>query len=199
MTADEFLEWHERQELSYEYEDGFPVLRDPVPDPRDPTRMMTGATREHRRVVINIATALHPQAQRSGCRVDASDGAVWTVEDRFRYPDVMVSCGPEPEDRFKEWPSVIFEVISPGSALKDATVKRAEYEHVPTLNLYVLVDPMRVHVVLYERGEMEWSISSLTTMDDRVEVTDPPLSLSLAEIYEGLNPMPSHPTVNQRN
>ena len=193
MTPDEFLAWNERQELSYEYENGFPVLRDPVPDPRHPARMMTGASREHRTVVMNIATALRPQVRGTGCRVDASDGAVWTLEDKFRYPDVMVSCEPEPDDRFKERPFLVFEVISPGSALQDATTKKREYEQAPSVRFYILVDPLRMHVVLYERAEGDWAMTSMTSLDDRIVIDAPPLSLSLADIYDEMDPLPPHP------
>ena len=195
MTPDEFLDWVERQDLAYELVDGRPVLRDPVLDPADPARMMTGASRAHRRIVVNMALALGPQAKAAGCHVDTSDGGVDVGDGGVRFPDVMVSCDPHPDNDKCELPALVIEVLSPSTALIDTTVKLRQYQALEHVRTIAIVDPQRVAVVTYTRTGDGWDMRGLFSLEDAVQVDQPPLALKLADIYDQLDPLPAHPGI----
>ena len=191
MSVAEFHEWNERQELGYELVDGFPVPRDPVPDPNDPARMMTGAARPHRRVVINIVLAIGPQLDDTNCAVDASDGAVVSADGQSRYPDVMVSCDPDPDDLYKENPVMLFEVTSPRTKMADRVDKLDEYLTQPRLQVYAIVDPNQIKVVVYERAAEGWTTRYLYDLNDEIVLREPRVRLTLADVYRRLDPPPA--------
>ena len=54
---------------------------------------------------------------------------------------------------FIQQPTVIVEVLSPGTANYDRTKKLKYYRQIPSLQEYVLVDSEEIVVEVYRRGE----------------------------------------------
>ena len=178
FTVEEFHDWHERQEASYELVDGRAV-------------MMTGGTNRHAFAISNIAAALRPQV-RAGCNVTTSDLAVRTGETQLRYPDVIVDCGPVDLDGYDAAnPVVVVEVLSRSTEVFDATGKLEEYKRVPSVRVVLHVSPRTVTVDCYCRGDAGWNHQRFTDLDDVVELPEIHARLALGDIYEGLNPEPS--------
>jgi hypothetical protein len=67
MTQDEFFAWQANQERNYELVDGLPVL---------PLKMMTGASRAHDCVVVNIIRELGNQLRGGPCKFDGLDARI---------------------------------------------------------------------------------------------------------------------------
>ena len=99
MTRDQFLHWAVQQEAPYEF-DGF----EPVP--------MTGGTRRHGRICVNLLTAIQARLHDGPFEV-LMEAGVATVGDAVRYPDIAIMlAGGDPNDRLM--PDVI--VVSKLSA-----------------------------------------------------------------------------------
>src|SRR4051812_4014709 len=79
MTLSEFLAWEERQELRYEFDGFAPVA-------------MTGGTRAHETIQMNLAAALVGRLRGGPCRAYGSNLKI-EVAGRIRYPDAFVTCG----------------------------------------------------------------------------------------------------------
>ena len=77
---------------------------------------------------------------RAGCEAFGGDLKV-LIGDRVRYPDVTVVCGPVAPGTDAVAPTVVFEVMSPSTALTDRRVKAAEYASVPAIMIYVMLQP----------------------------------------------------------
>jgi Uma2 family endonuclease len=128
MTAAEYLDWEPQQELRYEYIDGNIVA-------------MTGGTIPHNDIAINLLTALLPHVRVSGCRINMADAKLCLSESGdYYFADLMVSCHPQDLNarRFIQFPKLIVEVLSPGTADKDRTDKFTDYQRISTLEEYLL-------------------------------------------------------------
>lgn len=103
---------------------------------------MAGDSREHNLVVTRLLLTLFPLTEAKGCRLLHQTVRLKVAEDRYYYPDLMVACGPAPEDPYLEKdPCLVAEVVSPGTEARDRGVKLRAYLGLPSLRIYLLVDP----------------------------------------------------------
>jgi len=109
------------------------------------------------------------------------------ADDVIYYPDVTGACGPEGEDQIVENnPCLVVEVASPSTETTDRREKLAAYKRMPTLEAYLIVSQDRRWVERYLRGEDSlWHRGGLVD-DGRFSIPCPETTLTLAEIYEGL-------------
>jgi Uma2 family endonuclease len=108
---------------------------------------MSGGTIDQSRVIRNVARRLSEQLERKPCEAFESNLRLYVREfDRGFYPDAQVICGPVEYAAFDTTrttvmnPTVVFEVLSPSTALYGRSDKRRAYLSVPTLKQYVLVE-----------------------------------------------------------
>ena len=149
---------------------------------------MSGTTVGHWRIVTSIVQSLGNQLAGRRCEVFSSEIKVriHTKEAHFfYYPDVVVDCGNNgDDDLFADEPRVIFEVLSPSTARTDRTEKRINYQSLPTLEVYVLVDQARMAVTVYRRAEDEWTTEVLTAATEVLALPVIECELPLSTIYE---------------
>lgn len=89
----------------------------------------------------------------------------------------MVCCGPveaEPDPYYETAPTLIVEVLSPATAANDDGEKRVNYQTIPSLAEYLLLDPETGKGVLYRRGGAFWTRIEIDHRD--------PLELSSIEL-----------------
>ena len=103
----------------------------------------------------------------------------------YYYPDVMVACGPRPDDYFETHPCLLVEVLSRGTAHTDRNAKYGVYTSLPSLQTYLIVDQYERHVYAYHREDQEWT---LTEYDVAGTIPLPCLdmSLTLDDVYTGV-------------
>lgn len=179
MTADEFLIWNLSQDQRYELVDGMPV----------PLRAMTGASNFHDDIVTNLIAALKGKLRESDCKPRTADTALRTGIKRVRRPNVTVDCAESRPDSYESHkPVAAFEVLSPSTRKTDAGLKLTEYQHHPTLQTIVHIDPDRMDVAVFHRDETgAWSGEEITSPSDQIQIAGTNAILTLAEIYEGLS------------
>jgi Uma2 family endonuclease len=173
MSLDEFLEWERLQPTRHEFIDGEIVA-------------MTGAHAGHVRMVGRIYARLHDHLHGSGCEAFVNDLKVTAAGDSF-YPDVVVACGearPHDDDDGVDAPLVVVEVISPGTASHDATVKRWAYMTLPSIKHYLVIHPTRAEAELVPRSE-DGSPSSriLRSPDDFLDLPAVGFGVRLGDLY----------------
>lgn len=178
VTSEEFLEWVFEQEGRFELVDGFIY------------EMMAGAREGHNVVTSNIVMTIGPQAKRGGCRTTSSDTAVSTGEKSIRFPDIVVDCGPPDTSATKaSTPTLLVEVLSPGTGEIDRTDKLEEYQRLDGTQLIMLVDPDVVLVKLYRRdGDGGWYSEKYEDLNDVIDLDEVGSSLALKDIYDTLEP-----------
>lgn len=177
MTFEEFLDWERRQEFKHEFVDGQPVA-------------MAGGTIAHNVNQTNLIVAAASRFRGNPCRPFPSDMLVRTGTDSGRYPDMTIDCGSRRgTDLIAPEPRVVFEVLSENTQRNDRTTKLADYNATPSIAHYVLVEQAEALVHVYSRGthgDFNLRPIEVRGLDGMVELPAIPLSLTMREIYDGV-------------
>lgn len=180
VTLDDFIAAAEATEDRLEFVDG-QILA------------MSGASLEHGLITSRIATALSIELRGRPCGV-VSQGTLVRAQDGDHtfLPDVAVFCGQPQRDRLRGVdlllnPVLIVEVLSPSTTNYDHGRKWESYRGIPSLQHYLLVTQDRARVEQYTRhGEHFWHYTETLGLDAVVRLEALNVSLTLAEIYEGV-------------
>lgn len=173
MTLPEFLAWEERQELRYEF-DGFQPVA------------MTDGTLRHDRITFGLRRALDCALHGTPCRPAGPNMKILTAAGTARYPDGLITCVPiAPRATVVENPVVVFEVVSEGTSRTDRILKLREYQAVPSIRRYVILEQDAVAATVLERRGTDWIVQALTETD-RLAMPEAGIEMPLAEIYEGI-------------
>ncbi len=173
MTLAEFLEWEERQPMRYEFDGVGPVA-------------MAGGSVRHAQIQRNLAFTFTARLRGRPCQFLGSDLKIQTEEDHARYPDGIVICSPlTGSETIVDAPVVIFEVLSPSTTHTDRFVKAREYQRMPSVQRYVMLEQDSVNAVVYARSGETWTHEILIA-DSVLALPEIGVELPLAELYEGV-------------
>ena len=174
FTVEEYLEGERKSEVRHEYVAG-------------EVYAMAGASRTHNIIAGNIYAMVKAALRGGGCQtfVEGVKVRIRTRgETRFFYPDVFVSCDPRDTDEyFSDYPSIIFEVLSPDTARLDQREKRWAYQTLDSLQTYVLVDQFKVDLNIWRRVGDGWETETLKDKSAILSIAAPAIALPLSEIY----------------
>lgn len=176
ITPEEYLEIERRAEFRSEYLDGEMFA-------------MSGVTREHNIIEVNILTELNLQLVDLPCEVfGANMRTRVSLAGLYTYPDVAVVCG-EPEfedDRLDTLinPQAIVEVLSDSTESYDRGKKFAHYRQIVSLREYILVSQYECRIERFERqGDGDWLYSELTDPNASMALPSIGCHLSLHSVY----------------
>jgi Uma2 family endonuclease len=175
LTIQEYLTLERQAETKSDYLDGEMFA-------------MSGASREHNLIALNIAASLHTQLVERPCEVYASDMRLRTPDDLLTYPDVVVVCG-EPQFGDSEFdtllnPTVIVEVLSKSTESYDRLTKLDHYKRIPSLAEVLLVAQEYPHVEHWVRqGDGRWLVEDVQDLEAMVELPSIRCTLSLKSAY----------------
>lgn len=149
---------------------------------------MSGASRAHNIITVDITTELNIQLRKRGCDVYSGDMRVRTnPTSSYFYPDVVVVCDkPRFEDNVFDTllnPILIVEVLSPSTETYDRGEKFAHYQEFVSLRDYILVAQDRMHVVHHRLIETQWVQKEFYTPDDVLTLDSIECKLPLRDIY----------------
>jgi Uma2 family endonuclease len=146
---------------------------------------IVGASQTHNLIAVNITTALHNRLRGTSCRMFAGTMKL-RVGDDFYYPDVLVTCDrSDLEPLYVERPSLIVEVLSPGTVMRDTHEKLLAYQAIASLQEYALVEQDRREIRIYRRAGASWDVASVTGTEP-LQLASVDTSVSLDEIYAGV-------------
>ena len=174
---EEYLAFERKAEYKNEYIDGEVVA-------------MTGASRRHNLITINLGREISQQLKGRACEAYASDMRVRIPSKRmYTYPDVVVVCDePQFEDDGLDTllnPTVIIEVLSESTERYDRFNKFAFYRTIEPLAEYVLVAQHEYRVEQYtKQPDGRWLLSDHRSLEDVVELASIQCTLTLREVYE---------------
>ena len=180
MKVEEFFDLMENDpDHRYEYIDG-------------EVYMMTGGKRRHAMIGSHLCEILEALLKDRSCIVFNSDACVQLSETRYVCPDAAVSCDPrdndsdeslEEEEVFVRYPSLVVEVLSPGTRAHDRGTKVTLYQECPTIQDYLIIDTESPTVWHYERqADDMWEIYILG-LEDTISLTSIDAGFSVAELY----------------
>ena len=175
MTRDEFFDWAEAQDVRYEYDGLQPVA-------------MTAGNLGHSLITGNIISQLKNRLRGKPCQPVGPDAGVATIGNTVRYPDAVITCKKfNFRDRLVPDPVIVFEVISPSSIRIDRINKLREYQAVPSIRRYLIVEGDAAAVTILSRGHASdpWTAAGLTH-DDILPLPEIGIELPISDIYEGI-------------
>jgi Uma2 family endonuclease len=178
MTVDEFLDWSERQPSGrYELQDGCVLT-------------MQAERIEHTEAKLEAVIALREAIKKAGLPCSAvTDGATVRISKTTAYePDALVYCGERAPRGSLEIPNpvIIVEVLSPGTAMRDAQAKLQGYFSVASVQHYLILNPETRMVTHHARADGDAVRSRIVS--DGVLTLHPP---GLAVEVEAMFPAPA--------
>ena len=164
-TYEDYCNWEGRWELI----EGIPFAMSPAPSPR------------HQWIVVNIVSELRTAVKKSKCKhckvYDFID--VKIEEDIILQPDASIVCKPIHKKFLDFPPTIVVEILSDSTALKDRITKFSIYEKFG-IQYYLIVDPEKESIEIYSLQnekyrlqEFSQDVSYLFTLSDdcKIEVT----------------------------
>lgn len=175
-TAEEYLTLERSSPIKSEFHDGRIYA-------------MTGASRKHNLITVNIAGELRNQLKKRRCEAYGRDMRVKAAESHsYHYPDIVVVCGePQFEDAHVDTllnPTLLIEVLSPSTEAYDRGGKFAHYRKIPTLREYLLVSQDQPSIERYVRQGDVWVLSEAAGLDALMPLDSIGCALSLGEVYD---------------
>lgn len=175
-TLEEYLELDEQSEARLEFHDG--EIFD-----------MSGGSIEHCGIEMNLAYALATQVRKRGCRVLLGRMRIKVPSaPPYRYGDLSALCG---EAQFEKIggvdavvnPSLIVEVLSRSTEKYDRDIKFKQYQSIPSLIEYVLVDQDVAFVTRYVKRDGGWLHHGYDKLTDLLKLESLDCEITLGEIY----------------
>jgi len=177
-TIEEYLELENTSDDKHEYYQGELFA-------------MSGAKFQHNQVTANLMFRLRQKLSGKPCQPYGSDLRVHIESNTlFTYPDISIICGPPVFRNNDEMnllnPTVIIEVLSPGTKDYNRGEKFRLYRDIPTLKEYILVEPEAISIeAFFVNGLNNWELSIISNINETLELQGIQTSLELTEIYEG--------------
>lgn len=176
LTPAEYLQLDRQSEFRHEYIAGEVFA-------------MTGASRNHNLITVNIAAALSEQLRRRQCEVYASDMRMKVSPQRlFAYPDVIVVCGtPRFEDDVNDTllnPTILIEVLSKSTEAYDRGLKFELYRGLELLQEFILIAQNKRHIEHYRRqSDNRWILTETNDPAESIVLESIACQLTVEQIY----------------
>ena len=178
FTIEEYLQMEQASEEKHEYYQGEIFA-------------MSGAKVPHNIIAMNLAISLGLKLKGKSCKPFNSDQRIHIPQSSlFTYPDISIVCGEIITLNNDDWnvlnPSVIIEVLSPGTKDYDRGGKFKLYRDIATLKEYILVDSETVSIEVFRINDGgHWELEEYRKIDDSLSVKWIGVSIPVIEIYEG--------------
>ena len=158
---------------------------------------MTGTSRAHNIITVNLTAAIRPHLRGTPCRVVSTDmKVVIAAANRGYYPDLLVSCS-DPADEIDSYtetqPRLVIEVLSPSTEAFDRSDKSTHYRRIDSLQDFVLVAQTEPLVEVYNRQAGGWT-HTVYGPGGVVTLASIDLCLPMAVIYEDVPLASTTPT-----
>ena len=176
-TPQEYLELERKAETKSEYY-------------RGEIFAMSGASRAHNRIAMNLSALVWNQLRGRPCDVFGSDMRVKVeISGLYTYPDLSALCGePQFDDEHTDTllnPSVLVEVLSPSTEDYDRGGKFELYRQIESLREYVVVAQDRLLVEHHTRqDDGSWRLVDYKDKGGELHLASIECRLRLEDIYD---------------
>lgn len=179
LTIAEYLEFEKTSVEKHEYYQGELFA-------------MAGAKVAHNRIVVRLTGLLSQQLRGKSCEPFNSDQRIHVPENTlFTYPDISIVCGAvktlDNDDYNILNPSIIIEVLSPGTKNYDRGEKFQLYRDIPTLKEYILIDSQFIHIESFRiNAKGHWELEEYKYPEQVLPLPLIDTSFAVRDIYEGI-------------
>ena len=174
-TQEKFFAWAEAQEGRYEFDGTTPLP-------------MTGGEIGHDEITGNIIFALRERLRGGPFKTLGPNAGITTAGSTVRYPDALVTSSEyRRRDRLVPAPVIVFEVISPTSAIVDRITKVREYQVVASILRYVIVETEAIGLTVFSRADGTQPWTAMTQgASDILSMPEIGIEVPVGALYEGL-------------
>lgn len=177
ISVDDYLAGELASPVKHEYLGGFVYA-------------MAGARNVHNLIASNTMVALGSRLHGQRCRPYNSDTKIrirLPTQWRFYYPDLSVTCRPNPpNDSFQDDPIIVVEVLSQRTRRTDEGEKRDTYLTIPSLCVYLLVEQDSPTIVAFRRQDQGFVREVYDGVDAVIPLPEIEAELPLAEVFEAV-------------
>jgi Uma2 family endonuclease len=153
---------------------------------------MAGGTLAHSHLATRIAGIAMAALEGRSCRPFNSDAKIRIPKTTLAtYPDLSIVCGPIHRDAEDPNaivnPTLLLEVLSPGTEAYDRGEKFAHYRELETLEEYVLVSSEETRIEVFRRNaDRTWTFTSYGP-GATLPLRSVDIELSVDRAYEGVD------------
>jgi len=160
-TYDDWVHWEGKWELI----EGQPIAMSPTPIPA------------HQIVAAELRGELWDALRKTNCKkCRACDPLDYKIaDDIILVPDIMIICG-EIKKKYLDFPpSLVVEILSPSTALRDRHTKYQYYQQ-QGVKYYLIIDADKKNIDVYMLQDEEYSLQEMNTsfvfhLDDDCSIT----------------------------
>lgn len=151
----------------------------------------------HSQINGNIYHAIKRQIQNSVCVVSMENLDLYLSDDEYLIPDIMLICDRQriKNDKYKGVPRFVAETLSPGTALRDRTIKLEKYAKLGVDEYWIVLPKERAVEIYYlEDGRYQLKESYILEEDEKDEYYNadqvmalramPLVTIGLKEIFD---------------
>jgi Uma2 family endonuclease len=183
LTPAEYLQYEQDSPIKHEYIDG-------------EVYAMAGTTDTHNIIALNLATLIRNHLRGTNCRIFFADiKASIEAKNCFYYPDLLITCNPEDRETstYKRFPKLIIEVLSSATVRAASAFAEAfdrgdkfnDYQTLPSLEEYILVNSKRQRIEIFRRQENNiWTFETYSTAQPQITIHSINLELAIGDVYE---------------
>ena len=152
---------------------------------------MSGAKVTHNEIVMNTATTINQFLKGKPCKPYNSDQRIYIEKNTlFTYPDISIFCNGIITLNNDEWnavnPSVIIEVLSPGTKDYNRGMKFKLYRDIDSLTEYILIDSESINVEAFAINQKGlWELREYKNISETLLIQTIQMEISLLALYEG--------------
>jgi Uma2 family endonuclease len=175
-TPEEYLALERHAEFRSEYIDGRIIAMPP------------GASRPHNLIISALVGCIGEQLEDGPCEVYINDMRVKvSATEDYLYPDLVVSCDPEFEDRTCDSllsPVLVVEVLSESTVGYDRRKKFEFYRRIESLREYVLISQKESRAERHVRQGNSWYFNSVEGLNALLALASLGMEIPLKRLYE---------------
>jgi len=174
-TVEEYLAFEREASEKHEFIDGEIIA-------------MAGASREHNLIGLNTASEIRFKLKGKSCEVYANDMRDRLKPENYGYPDVVVVCG-EPEFADEEFdvllnPTVLVEVLSASTQLRDRTEKLEDFRKIESLKECLLIEQKKILIQHYiKQTPNQWIWRIYENADEIINIESIGCEIAVSDIY----------------
>ena len=150
---------------------------------------MAGGSARHNQICSNVNAALNLALFDQPCITYTSDMRILVKDNGlYTYADGSVVCGEaefaEKRDDTITNPLILVEVLSKSTRNYDRADKFELYREITSLQVYLIVDQLRVYVEYHHKLEDgSWKLETFTDPSQNIEIAPLNIEISVARLY----------------
>jgi Uma2 family endonuclease len=168
-TYEDWLHWEGKWELI----EGIPFAMSPTPIPR------------HQRVAAEISAEFILALRKSNCnKCRVFQPLDYKIsDDTILVPDILIICGPVTKKYLDFPPSLIVEILSPSTALKDRNTKFEIYQS-QGVKYYLIIDASKNEIEIFDLVNHKYELLPQTFTPEFSLTNDCSIKPDLQNVFE---------------